>query len=376
MRSYVGFLLRRFKWAKSGFFGHVGNVALVVGFILAILAWSLPDWTRQHVSERMNAFVLGIIPLLAGASVFLFRWFFLSSFFLHKTEGQRIKELKSRVCELEQTGLRGRIVSTAMFRDDKQRTGIAVTLQITNTGEPSTAGGWGLTFKCDGVNHGFPAVHTDFTIPDKSGRLVRVTKSDMLYEKIAATPLPKGGSVTGLIVFLTKDMSYDGLVAERPPVTVVFHDVYGRECTAAQQGQGLARPFHEPGYDDPFAPILTRQAKEAKEGQKLYYSVVEKINQGRRPIMALIELGIADELDTNEDVVNFCRQLAVDGHGDPFEHLKVMYPPEVRQEFLKDARRKNLRFPNEMSEVEFMNGRLREHLSRARDRMEEQKAKD
>jgi len=37
--------------------------------------WLSPNWAHQHISERMNAVVLGLIPLVAGASVFLFRWF-------------------------------------------------------------------------------------------------------------------------------------------------------------------------------------------------------------------------------------------------------------------------------------------------------------
>lgn len=293
-----------------------------------------------------------------------------------QTYESEVSGLREKVTALSKTGMGGRIASTAIFRDDKQRTGIAVTLQITNTGEPSTAGGWGLIFKLDGVDYGFPAVHTNLTIPDGKGFVARVTKADMLYEKVATTPLPKGGSITGLIVFLTKDVSFERLVAERPTVTVVFRDVYGHECRAEQQGQGLAGPIHEPGYDDPFAPILIRQAKEAKEGERLYYSVVEKIDQGDRPINALIELGIADELDASEDVLTFCKQLAVDGHGDPFEHLGTMYPPEIRQAFLKEARRKNLKFPTALSEVEFVYDQLRKDLARAKERMEAQKAED
>jgi hypothetical protein len=78
--------------------------------------------------------------------------------------------------------------------------------------------------------------------------------------------------------------------------------------------------------------------------------------------MALIELGVADELDTNENVVNFCAQLAADGHGDAFENLKILYPPHVWQEFLKEARRRNLKFPNQMAELDFMSHRFREQL--------------
>jgi|GraSoiStandDraft_46_1057282.scaffolds.fasta_scaffold225384_2 hypothetical protein len=164
MRAYFAFLLSRFQWSKSGVWGHIGNVALIAGFLIAILTWCLPDWTRQHISERMNAFALGIIPLTAGASVFFARWFLLSGFFVHKNQANRIGELQSRIVQLERTGLKGRIVNTAMFRDHKERVGIAVTLQITNTGEPSIADNWGLILTLDGVERGFPASHSSFVI--------------------------------------------------------------------------------------------------------------------------------------------------------------------------------------------------------------------
>src|ERR1700730_3702308 len=43
-----------------------------------------PHVAHAHISERMNAFLLGAIPLLSGASVFLIRFLFLSPYFVHK----------------------------------------------------------------------------------------------------------------------------------------------------------------------------------------------------------------------------------------------------------------------------------------------------
>jgi hypothetical protein len=121
-----------------------------------------------------------------------------------------------------------------------------------------------------------PASHSNFVIPYGEEKTARISASDMLYEKVATTPIPKGGAVTGLLVFLTKGVSYERLISERSPVTVVFTDVRGSECRVEQQGRGMSAPLHQPGYDDPFEAVLLQQAKETKAGQKLYYSVVEK----------------------------------------------------------------------------------------------------
>lgn len=279
---------------------------------------------------------------------------------------------------LARVGLIGRILSTVYFEGTDGRVGIVVKLQITNRGEPTVVDGWGMTFDLNGFN-ALPATHPldgKIDINDNKGKVVRLKSSDLLHEKVGIHQIAKGGRVSGFLVFLTKGISYERLASARPNVTVLFRDAFGQEYTAMNQGTGIAAPMHEPGIDDPFAHILIRQAKEAKEGQKLLYSVVEKISHGSRPIMALIELGVADELDTNEDVLNLCRQLVTDGHGDPFEHLGNRYPPPVRQEFLKEARRKNLKFPNAISEVEFVYDGLRKDLALAKERMEAQKAED
>jgi hypothetical protein len=43
--------------------------------MLAVLLWFYPQWFHDHISDRMNALALVLVPLLAGASVFLVRWF-------------------------------------------------------------------------------------------------------------------------------------------------------------------------------------------------------------------------------------------------------------------------------------------------------------
>jgi hypothetical protein len=74
MRSFLTYLSERCKWASKGTGAVCGSVSLIVGVTLAVLIWFSPRWFHDDISDRMTAFVLGMVPLLAGASVFLVRW--------------------------------------------------------------------------------------------------------------------------------------------------------------------------------------------------------------------------------------------------------------------------------------------------------------
>ena len=75
MRSFLTYLSKRCKWASKKTGAVCGWVSLIVGATLAVLLWFYPQWFHDHISDRMNALVLVMVPLLAGASVFLVRWF-------------------------------------------------------------------------------------------------------------------------------------------------------------------------------------------------------------------------------------------------------------------------------------------------------------
>jgi hypothetical protein len=75
MRSFLSYLSKRCKWALKGTGRVCGWVSLIIGATLAVFLWFYPLWFHDHISDRMNAFVLVVIPLLAGASAFLARWF-------------------------------------------------------------------------------------------------------------------------------------------------------------------------------------------------------------------------------------------------------------------------------------------------------------
>src|SRR5262249_2544675 len=74
MRSFLTYLAERCKWASKGTGRLCGWVSLIVGATLAVRLWFYPAWLHDLISARLSAFILVVIPLLAGASVFLLRW--------------------------------------------------------------------------------------------------------------------------------------------------------------------------------------------------------------------------------------------------------------------------------------------------------------
>jgi len=117
MGQYAQFLVARWRWAGKGSGAICGWVSLIIGAIAALLLWLSPKWTHDHVSDTMNVLLVGLVPLIAGASVFLVRWI-LSSFFVYqneKTEGAAtIAVLGRRIDEL--TTLPQNPINVAMSR--------------------------------------------------------------------------------------------------------------------------------------------------------------------------------------------------------------------------------------------------------------------
>jgi hypothetical protein len=75
MRSFLSYLSKRCKWALKGTGRVCGWVSFIIGATLAVFLWFYPLWFHDHISDRTSAFVLVVVPLLAGASAFLARWF-------------------------------------------------------------------------------------------------------------------------------------------------------------------------------------------------------------------------------------------------------------------------------------------------------------
>src|SRR5437773_2599743 len=96
MGNFSAYLGGRAKWAGKGNGGVCGWVSLSTGFIVAGLIWCFPKWAHDHVSDRMNTFLVGLVPLLAGAGVFLVRWIY-SSYAVFKVERDNRIALEERL---------------------------------------------------------------------------------------------------------------------------------------------------------------------------------------------------------------------------------------------------------------------------------------
>lgn len=100
MEGFLAYLGSRAKWAGKGTGGICGWVSLVTGFALAGILWCFPKWAHDNVSERLNAFAVGLLPVLAGGSVFLVRWIYSSYAVFSAERNDRIaleERLKSRI---------------------------------------------------------------------------------------------------------------------------------------------------------------------------------------------------------------------------------------------------------------------------------------
>ncbi len=86
------YLSERWKWSIKGTRGKSSLASLVVGTAVAVAVWFWPSWAP---SERVKALVLGLIPLAAGASVFLVQWF-VSPYAIYKRLRAQVAAKQSR----------------------------------------------------------------------------------------------------------------------------------------------------------------------------------------------------------------------------------------------------------------------------------------
>lgn len=95
-QNYRSYLVEKARLAGKGNGGICGWVSLVVGALLSALLCICPEWTRAHVSDTMNAFLVGLLPVTAGASVFVLRWIY-SGYALYKDKTNKLAELQERL---------------------------------------------------------------------------------------------------------------------------------------------------------------------------------------------------------------------------------------------------------------------------------------
>lgn len=174
-------------------------------------------------------------------------------------------------------GLIGRIPHAAFFDGPNERDGVVVALEITNRGDPTIVDRWGLVIELDGRKFQYRATHfqKDFTIWDNEGHPVKLEPSQMLYERVGNTPIPKGGRQLGYLIFLTKDISFERLKAARPRLRVIFSDAFGNEYVAESSSESTGTILYQPGLNDPFGQILIREAVLAKPVQPVPLRPIE-----------------------------------------------------------------------------------------------------
>lgn len=181
-------------------------------------------------------------------------------------------------------GLVGRVPHAVFFDGPNDRDGVIVALEITNRGEPTIAHRWGLILELGGAEFRYRATHPnpDFTVWDNEGHPVKLESSQMIYEKVGTTPIPKGGLVPGYLIFLTKGISHEQLKAAqpRPRLKVIFSDVFGNEYVAESSTESLNEILYQPGLNDPFAMLVIREALRAKSGRTTLEIIDDLIKEG------------------------------------------------------------------------------------------------
>jgi hypothetical protein len=201
-------------------------------------------------------------------------------------------------------GLIGRIPHVAFFDGPNERDGVVVALQITNRGDPTIVDRWGLIIELDGRKFQYRATHfqKDFTIWDNKRHPVKLESSQMLYERVENTPIPKGGRQIGYLIFLTKDISFEQLKATRPRLRVIFSDAFGNEYVAESSSESTGTILYQPGLNDPLGQILLREAVLAKSvripltGLRLRKECDKWIESGKTLRERLVEGGWQDEV--------------------------------------------------------------------------------
>lgn len=184
--------------------------------------------------------------------------------------------------KLTRPRLLGRIISEGLAETSKGA-GITVLLQITNTGPPTIADGWGVVVKVGESIHQFRATHFPegtISFPDGDGGSVELKASELIYEKLL-TPIPQGGRVSGFLFFLAREIPFETLKdSTQTEITVLFRDAEGREYQARSQGRGQVAPLYEPGVADPFIAInRKRRHEEIRDQLGRFLFAAEKIKR-------------------------------------------------------------------------------------------------
>lgn len=132
------------------------------------------------------------------------------------------------------TSLNAKIEQVKFYdRSDAQKPYLilSVLLLVENTGAPTAAKGWRLTFKSAGLNT------VDFKAAGRQtdrdlGRGIILYKNDSLIEKLELSPLPPGTPARGCVDYYFENKKLSDLQGKPFEMEIAFRDTFGREGTA------------------------------------------------------------------------------------------------------------------------------------------------
>ena len=141
----------------------------------------------------------------------------------------------------------------------------------------------------------------------------------------------------------------------------IFHPADRHLLTVELTGSGVLRAeetFEIVFYADKTKPVFTwRRRLDYGQGQAesraILIAIVDKLRAGVKPLRALQEVH-ADELDTNDMLLQLRDDLIKFGHADPFRAIKDTIPQRKWLEFLQAARLQGLNLSDELALLDLL----------------------
>jgi len=230
------------------------------------LAALFGDWVA--LMSGIGSVVLLVLSLTAFYNKPTPRWiviavaaicFFLASVRVWTTEHRKYleearKNTPQLVAEIQQLCVGGSTTDRDTGKPYiKDGTPVLVIATVENTGMPSVARGWKASVQTPegkvvvGESHYVPP---NIIVGDK-GNQRRLSGDDALYDK-AMTPIPQGGAITGVLLFVFKDITAEQIFKTNSIVTLEFEDILKKKLTATFKMSGKRdENLYFPGMKSP-----------------------------------------------------------------------------------------------------------------------------
>jgi hypothetical protein len=124
---------------------------------------------------------------------------------------------------------------------------------VKNSRAPSVAINWGLSVELPGKS---PVMAAKKIVPDtitmENG--LKLYGEDALYNKGVITPIPTGGQISGVLLFVVEGVPKQDIWRDGTRLTLTFEDVLGQPYKASVTLKGSPRPFqYLPGLRSPIS---------------------------------------------------------------------------------------------------------------------------